>query len=671
MKPLQGFLGARPEKGGVRFGVYAPDATAVSVCLFDAHDHDRQTATIALLKGRNGIWTGHAAGIGAGQRYGLRADGPYDPHKGHWFDPAKLLVDPFATRLDRPFAQHADLRAPREHATGTDTAPLVPKAIVEAAPAARGGHISAPAFRPGGMVYELNVRGFTKLHPDVPEAERGTLAALGHPALIAHLKRIGAAAVELLPLAAWIDEPHLGPLGLRNAWGYNPVAFMAPDPRLAPNGIADLRKATDALRAEGISTILDVVFNHTGEGDRHGATLSLRGLAGARAFRHGHHDELVNNTGTGNTLACDDPFVMRLVLDSLRHLVAQGGVDGFRFDLATVLGRTSHGFRPDAPLLAAICADAVLKTRILIAEPWDIGPGGYQLGNFPAPFLELADRYRDDMRMFWRGDPGKLGVLATRLAGSSDIYAGHGATRTRTVNFIAAHDGFTLADLVAYERKHNEANGERNRDGHNENYSWNNGAEGPVRDREIAAARDSDVRALLSTLFASRGTVFMQAGDEFGRTQNGNNNAYAQDNEISWVNWAARDHALEEHVARLAAIRRDWPHLCATSFFLGEREPGSSFADVTWLHADGTVIDGDEWNVPGASALTMVIAHPDIADGPRLATIFNRGWHPLKVSLPQREKFGWTALIEGPRIGQRGAAIAARTVAFFGETAKR
>jgi glycogen operon protein len=304
---------------------------------------------------------------------------------------------------------------------------------------------------------------------------------------------------------------------------------------------------------------------------------------------------------------------------------------------------------------------------ILIAEPWDIGPGGYQLGNFPEPFLELSDRYRDDMRIFWRGDPGKLGTFAMRLAGSSDIYGRYGVAGTRSVNFIAAHDGFTLADLVAYERRHNEANGERNRDGHTENHSWNNGAEGRTEDAEILAARTSDARALLATLFASRGTIFLQAGDEFGRTQHGNNNAYAQDNETSWVNWLERDRELEDYAAHLAAIRRDWPHLQATSFFSGEPEPGVAFADVEWLRPDGMQMTGDDWEMPNATALLMVIAHPERAAGPRLAVAFNRSWHPLKIALPLRREFVWKSLIDGPRMSRQHAAIPARFVAFFGE----
>ena len=403
----------------------------------------------------------------------------YDPARGLWFDPDKLLVDPYATAIDRPYTYDPRLAARRGE--GGDTAPLMPKSVVEAPFAAVAN--DQPVFKPGGLIYELNVRSFTMLHPQVPPRLRGTVAALALPAVIEHLQKLGVSAVELMPVTAWIDERHLPPLGLSNAWGYNPVTFMALDPRLAPGGLAELRDTVSALRAAGIGVILDLVFNHTGESDEFGPTLSLRGLDNLAYYRHAPDGSLVNDTGTGNTIAAQHPVVRELILDTLRHFVANAGVDGFRFDLATILGRGNDGFDADAPLLREIRDDPVLSKRVLIAEPWDIGPGGYQLGNFASPFLEWNDRYRDDVRRFWRGDRGMIGQLATRLAGSSDVFAGP-AGKTRTVNFIAAHDGMTLADMVAYERKHNEANGEGNRDGHNDNLSWNNGVEGETSDLE-------------------------------------------------------------------------------------------------------------------------------------------------------------------------------------------
>ena len=405
-----------------------------------------------------------------------------------------------------------------------------------------------PLFAPGGLIYELNVRGFTMRHPDIPPEQRGTIRALAHSAIIAHLTKLRVAAVELMPIVAWIDERHLPPLGLTNAWGYNPVVPMAIDPGLAPGGVAELRETVAALRAAGIGVILDLVFNHTGESDAFGPTLSLRGLDDA-SYARAPDGTLVNDTGTGNTLDFAQPPIRDLTLESLRHFAALG-VDGFRFDLAPVLARGPR-FDPRAPIFAAIAADPLLSTRLMIAEPWDIGPGGYQLGQFPDTWLEWNDRYRDDVRRFWRGD-GEAGTLATRIAGSSDIFHGAG---TRSVNFIAAHDGFTLADTVSYEHRHNEANGEDNRDGHGENFSWNGGVEGPSDDPAILGRRDADRRALLATLFASKGTIMIAAGDEFGRTQEGNNNAYAQDNPVSWIDWAGRDAALEDFTAALADFR--------------------------------------------------------------------------------------------------------------------
>ena len=564
--------------------VHAPDATQVWLCLFDPDD--RETRVPLAKDGPSH----HGPALAAGTRYGLRADGPYDPPSGLWFDPAKLLLDPYATQIDRRFAYDPRLAAPRE--TGFDTAPLMPKAIVP--------HVlpplpcQPPIFAYGGLIYELGVRGFTMRHSDVPPSQRGTIAALAHPAVIAHLKALHVSAVELMPITAWIDERHLPPLGLANAWGYNPVGFMALDPGLVPGGIAELRDTVAALRAAGIGTILDLVFNHTGESDAHGPTLSLRGLDARGYFRHAPDGSLVNHTGTGNTIACDAPPTRRLILDSLRHFVTAAGVDGFRFDLAPILGRTAQGFSPDAALLREIAGDPLLADRILIAEPWDIGPDGYQLGRFPPNFLEWSDRYRDDVRRFWRGDDHAIGALATRLAGSSDIFGG---PATRTVNFIAAHDGFTLADMAAHRHKHNAANGEQNRDGHDENLSWNNGAEGATDEPAILAARRRDIAALLATLFASRGTIMLAAGDEFGRSQSGNNNAYAQDNAVTWIDWDGRDRALEDTAFALAATRAAAPALADPAFAVAHA--------VGWLHPDGRAMTEADWNAPAAGAVAM------------------------------------------------------------------
>jgi glycogen operon protein len=567
--------GAHPMDGGVAFAVWAPDVERLELVL--------ESGAIGFAAEADGMHRLFVPGIGAGARYSLRAGG-------------RLLVDPYATAIDRPYGAG------------------VPLAIVCAPkPAAH----RAPGFRPGGTIYELGVRPFTMLHPEVPEAERGKLSALGHPAVIAHLKRLHVDAVELMPIVAWIDERHLKPLGLSNAWGYNPVTFMAIDPRLGT--LEDLRASVAALHGAGIDVFLDLVFNHTGESDIFGETLSFRGLANRAYYRHAPDGALVNDTGCGNTVACDHPMMQRMIVDTLRHFVAEAGIDGFRFDLGPVLGRNGDGFDPEAALLRQIAADPVLADRILIAEPWDIGPGGYQLGRFPAPFLEWNDRYRDDVRRFWRGDKGTVGALATRLAGSSDVFGG---AASRTVNFLAAHDGFTLADLTAYETRHNAANGEENRDGHGENFSWNNGVEGVSTDPDIIAARRRDVMALLGTLFASRGTIMLTAGDEFGRSQQGNNNAYCQDNALSWLDWAGRDLELEAHAVRLAALRAAYPELSDPAFL--------SDGDVDWLTAEGQPMTEADWDDPARGTLQMRIG--------RVLVLFNRTPESVAFAVDGRER---------------------------------
>jgi glycogen operon protein len=647
---LPAALGAQVRPDGVRFAVWSGAAERVWVCLFDAADDE--VARVAMARGAGGVFEAFVPGLGAGARYGLRADGPYAPGEGLWFDPAKLLVDPYAVALDRPFAYDPRLAHARRGAP--DTAPLTPKAVVTALPPPRAA--PAPAFRPGGLIYEVPVRPFSVRWSDVPAPLRGTVAALAQPAALEHLARIGADAVELMPVAAWIDERHLGPLGLSNGWGYNPVAMMAPDPRICPGGIAELAATVAALRAAGIATILDVVFNHTGESDAHGPTLSMRGLDARAYYRHAPDGRLVNDTGCGNTLACEHPVVRRLILDTLRHFVGQAALDGFRFDLAPVLGRGPEGFDPRAPVFADIAADPLLADRVMIAEPWDVGPGGYALGRFPAPWLEWNDRYRDRVRRFWRGDPGTLGAFATAVAGSSDAFP---PPETRTVNFIAAHDGFTLADLVAYREKHNHANGEGNRDGHGENHSWNNGAEGPSDDPEVHAARARDLRALIATLFASRGTIMLTAGDEFGRTQGGNNNAYAQDNTVTWLDWEGRDRALEAWTARLAALRRATPALAGPGLLTGALGP-DGVPDVAWLTPTGAEKTAEHWEQPEGPALAMVLGRRGAG---RLAVLFNRGPSPLTFRLPPRPGFAWLEAADG------AVTVPARAVAFDEERA--
>ncbi len=566
-------LGATLTATGTHFAVRAPLAEWVDLCLFHG---DAETRHAMRRDGED--WVIVVTGIGAGATYGFRAGGAWAPDQGLWFDGAKLLVDPYAQELDRPFQYD-----PRLSEYGWDSAALVPRAIVQ--PARESVQPSPPVFQRGGLIYEAHVRGLTMLHPDVPEALRGTVAALAHPAIIVHLQGLHVTAIELMPITAWIDERHLPPLGLSNYWGYNPVAFGALDPRLCPGGVEELRATVAALHEAGIGVILDLVFNHTGESDAHGPVLSLRGLDNA-AYAHAQNGALINDTGCGNTLDFGQPAVRALTLSTMRHFVAACGVDGFRFDLAPVLAR-GPGFSADAPIFAEIAADPILADRVMIAEPWDIGPGGYQLGRFPDNWLEWNDVLRDDVRRFWLRE-GPIAPLATRLAGSADIFG----KPTRSVNFLAAHDGFTLADCCAYETRHNLANGEDNRDGHGENYSHNHGAEGPTDDAAILAARDATLRAMLSTQFASTGTIMLTAGDEMGRSQRGNNNAYCQDNALGWVDWAGCDADLLFYVQALAAARAthglDW-----TQF----PEPGE------WSHPDGTPMAVADWENPATNAL--------------------------------------------------------------------
>ena len=647
-------LGATLTETGIEFAVWSRHAERIEFCLFDA-EGKKEISRLPLTRDGDEHRL-FVKGAKEGMRYGLRAHGTYDPDQGLWFDPSKLLIDPYAKEIDRPFRYD-----PRLGTFGEDTQDLMPKAIVSrdvtVAP-------SKPLFQPGGLIYEIAVKPFTMLHPDVPVEKRGTLGALAHPSIIAHLKRLQVNAIELMPITAWIDERHLPPLGLTNGWGYNPVAFMALDPRLVPGGITELRETVAALHAEGIAVILDLVFNHTGESDRQGPTLSLRGLDNPTYFRHlpDQPGTLVNDTGTGNTVACDQPATRKLIIDSLRHFVQHAGIDGFRFDLATVIGRGTKGFDPESMTLRTMLADDVLQDRILIAEPWDIGPGGYQLGNFPAPFLEWNDRARDDLRRFWRGD-SRIGDLATILAGSSSIFGRDGRTQTRSVNFLAAHDGFTLMDLVSYAEKHNEANGESNRDGHNENFSWNNGAEGKTDDQTIQNKRRADIEAMLSTLFATRGTIMLTAGDEGGRSQQGNNNAYCQDNAITWMDWSALDEDLIGHTAWLAGLRRRFSAFSDMNFFKGD-------GDIFWFSAAGTPMSVPDWDAPAADVLGMAIETQDQEAGRpvRLAILLNRAADELHATLPPSEKGGWSLLSpSGEPLAGEQITIPARSVSFFVE----
>lgn len=665
-------LGVTLRDGGVEVAVHAPRASAVLFCLFDAAG-TTEIARLRLKQRTGPVWHDFLPGIGAGARYGLRAEGEWNPAQGLLFNPARLLVDPFAVALDRPFALAPALFDPPDapHPSPADSAGVLPKAIVTAPPAPLP---SRPAFDWARQsLYELHVRGFTMRHPEVPEAQRGTFAALAHPAVIGHLKRLGVGAVELMPAAAWIDERHLPPLGLSNYWGYNPVALCAPDPRLAPGGWDEVRAGVAALQEAGIAVILDVVFNHSGEGDRLGPTLSLRGLDAPGYYRTAPDGTLVNDTGCGNTLAAERAPGLGLVMEALRSWAARAGVDGFRLDLALTLGRNGHGFDPEGAFFTAVAQDPLLAPLAWIAEPWDIGPGGYALGGFPAGWGEWNDRFRDAVRRFWRGDGGVIGELATRLAGSADVFAAPRPV-SRSVNFITAHDGFTLADLVAYTAKRNHANGEDNRDGRDDNTSWNNGVEGPSDDPAVRAARARDQRALLATLLLSRGTPMISMGDEAGRSQGGNNNAYAQDNPAAWFDWEGSDQALAGFTARLLAARAACPALRSPAALIGKPADASGIADVSWHRADGAVLSGGEWSQDERRTLIAALYAPatDADPADRVLLALHAGTdRPVLNPPPPRPGFVWRRLLDSadPEAGEGPppATLAPRSVLLLRE----
>ncbi|MBL8589082.1 MAG: glycogen debranching protein GlgX, partial [Methylobacteriaceae bacterium] len=656
-------------EGGANVAVVS-SAETIELCLFD--EADRECERLLLPTRFGAVWCGFVEGLEAGQRYGLRAHGPFAPARGLRFDARKLLVDPYALALDRPFALHPSLFSHGADADA-DSAPVAPKAIAIALQAAPPGPRASRPWR-DAIIYELHVKGFTQRLEAVPPADRGTFRGLAHPAAISHLVELGVTIVELMPCAAWIDERHLPALGLSNYWGYNPIAFMAPDPRLAPAGWVDVRAAVDALRAAGIETIVDVVLNHSGESDEFGPTVSLRGLDNALYYRLRADDaaRYDNDAGCGNVLALDRAAPLRLAMDALRAWANYGGVDGFRFDLATTLARRADGFDPEAPFLAALAQDPQLRKLRLIAEPWDIGPGGYRPGAFPAAFGEWNDAFRDIARRLWRGDRGLVGDMATRLAGSADRFA---AKRpSRSVNFVTAHDGFTLADLVAFSAKRNAANGEDNRDGADHEIGWSNGVEGASDDPAILAARRRDARALLGTLLLSRGTPMLSMGDELGRTQGGNNNAYAQDNATSWIDWAKADAALLAFTRRLVGLRKAHPALTRDAFLDGAPLDGSLVPDVQWLRPDGADMRAEDW--PQAQALIASLYAPAEEDRPadRVCVALNPSRDDVVLQPPTpRPGFVWTLALDSaaPEAQARplegACSVAARSVALLVE----
>jgi isoamylase len=625
-------LGATWTGEGVNFAIRSRAATRVDVCLYDASG-ERETARLTL-PGRTGpVHHGFVERELArvGTLYGIRVHGAYDPREGYYFNANKLLLDPWARDIvgeptPDPRLLGFDATDPeRLKPDLRDSAPVMPRCrVVDGQFDWNGDKLPAIPWR-DTLIYELHVKGFTQLHPDVPAEWRGKYLGLTAPAVLDHLKSLGVTAVELMPVHAFTDEAFLRERGLTNYWGYNPMGWFAPTARYAvKDPVVELKQAVKALHAAGIEVILDVVYNHTAEGNHLGPTLSFRGIDNRAYYFHRANDRRFYDdvTGVGNTVACDHPIVQADILASLRYFAEEYRIDGFRFDLATVLGRDRSGFNANSPFFAALRADPVLAYVKLIAEPWDCGLGGYQLGNFPPGWSEWNDRYRDTMRAFWHGGRRMVGGFAERFAGSSDLFRRHGRKPTASINFVAAHDGFTLRDVVSYNEKHNEANLENNRDGHTHNQTWNCGVEGPTDDVHIIALRRRQVRNLLTTLFFAQGVPMMLAGDELYRTQQGNNNAYCQDNEISWLDWGGlkADDSLLQFVRGLSALRRAHPELRRDTFLKGALH-ASHTRDISWWHAGGHELKDAEWN--DAELRTLAVGLGGTAQAPDMLLLLN------------------------------------------------
>lgn len=617
-------LGASWDGRGVNFALFSEHAKKVELCLFDPRGR-RETERVVLPEQTDHVWHGYLPDAAPGQLYGYRVHGPYDPENGHRFNPNKLLLDPYAKSLRGKLRWHDvhfgyKIGSKREDLSfdWRDNATLMPKCEV-VDPRFDWGDDTPPAIAwNDSLFYELHVRGFSIRHPEVPEALRGTYAGLASPPVLEHLRRLGVTAVELMPVHFFVDDRHLLEKGLRNYWGYNSLGYFAPDPRYAATAdpVREFKAMVKALHRAGIEVILDVVYNHTGEGSHLGPTLSFRGIDNAAYYRLMPDARYYRDyTGCGNTLDTQHPQVLRLIMDSLRYWVQEMRVDGFRFDLAATLGREAHEFDRGSAFLDIIRQDPVLSGVKLIAEPWDVGDGGYQVGNFPAGWAEWNAKYRDALRAYWKGDGGLIGDLASRLTGSSDLYAHNGRRPWSSINFVTSHDGFTLHDLVSYEKKRNEANGEKNHDGESHNRSWNCGKEGPTDDPEIVALRARQKRNLLTTLFLSQGVPMLVAGDEMGRTQQGNNNAYAQDNELSWLDWNLKpeDRDFLAFVRGVIALRRAHRIFRRRTYFRPHGAPNGE-KNILWFTPEGLEMSDTEWNQGFAHCLGMYLAGDAIGE---------------------------------------------------------
>jgi glycogen operon protein len=667
-------LGARHDGRGATFALFSSVAEAVELCLFD--DSGAETRW-SLQQGDGFVWQGHLPEARLGSRYGFRVHGPWDPPSGSRCNPAKLLVDPYARAIAGDVRWHpavfGHVADDPDRADDQDSAPYVPRSLLIA-----DGFDWTDDRRPGtamadSIIYEVHVRGFTKLHPGVPEGLRGTYAGLAHPAAVAHLQRLGVTAVELLPVHTFVNDAFLVERGLRNYWGYQSLGYFAPHNAYSSAGdgggqVDEFRKMVRDLHAAGLEVIIDVVFNHTAEGNEYGPTLCFRGIDNAAYYRlAADREHYVDDTGCGNTVDLHQPAALRLVMDSLRYWVQEMHVDGFRFDLAAALGRTTDNFDPNSAFLEAIGQDPVLSEIKVIAEPWDVGWGGYDLGQFPSGWSEWNGKYRDTVRDYWRSTAGTLADFATRISGSRDLF-GHGGRRpTASINILTVHDGFTLNDLVSHDVKHNEANGEDNRDGSDDNRSWNCGAEGPADDPAVRELRARQRRNFLATMMLSEGVPLLLGGDEFARSQRGNNNGYCQDNELTWFDWqtVANQSDLVDFTARLCRLREEHPVFRRRQYFHGTPAPGTARDDLEWYRPDGLGMSAEDWNAPFARAITMAVsgATGDYTrpDDPFLV-MFNAWWEPLEFTVPESVRdLSWAIEIDTAEPSNAGQKIDAST----------
>ena len=683
--------GATYDGRGTNFTLYSEGATRVDLCLFDRAGVESR---VELTEVDNFVHHVYLPGVGPGQRYGFRVDGPWDPPDGLRFNAAKLLLDPYGKAVDGPIEWGPEVYAHRIDGPAKsrgerdrrDSAANMPRSVVI------NPYFDWRDDRPPRtplhhtVIYEAHVRGFTATHPEIPPELRGTYAGLATEPAIDHLKALGVTAVELMPVHEFVNDHRLVDLGLSNYWGYQSIGYLAPHHRYAAWGaggqqVQEFKYLVETLHQAGIEVILDVVYNHTGEGDHNGPALSLRGVDNAVYYRLDPSDpaRYVDYSGTGNSLNVRHPHVLRLIMDSLRYWVLDMHVDGFRFDLASALARELHDVDRLSAFFDIIQQDPVISQVKLIAEPWDIGEGGYQVGNFPTMWSEWNGRYRDNVRGYWRGDDGQLGEFAYRFTGSSDLYESNGRRPNASINFVTAHDGFTLRDLVSYDDKHNEANGEDNRDGESHNLSWNSGVEGPTDDPEIDELRGRRVRAFLATLLLSQGVPMLVMGDELGRTQGGNNNAYCQDNEVSWVDWDAADRELLAFVRDLIEFRNRHPVFRRRRWFQGAEVQ----RDIGWFTPDGAPMTAEEWKDPAGRGLAVwlngaTIASPDPRGAPvfddDFLVFFNAGAEPLNFVLPAEVGGGWsfefdTATVSGRRVSNavgKKVLVADRSVVVLG-----